>query len=144
MHPESILFRNINMELKQSKNNICEIEPPKGLKQAVLGRIKLEQEKKVFRKKILYFCGFFACISAFLFSGIYFGHEILTSDFWSIGSLAFTDLKIVSAYWQEFSLSLLETFPFEAVAFVLAPVFMLLVLTKKYYEQQNLFKLKFN
>lgn len=129
---------------KLSNNILNEIKPPKYLKNVVLRRIEKERQKKVFRKKMLFRFSFFASLSAFLFSTIFFGREILVSDFWSISSLAFTDIKTVAVYWQEFALSLLETFPFEAAAFVLAPIFMLLVLANKYYEQQSFSKLKFN
>jgi hypothetical protein len=127
---------------KLTSNILNEIEPPKYLKEAVLGRIEKEKQKQIFCKKMLYFCGFFVSGAGLLFSLIYFGREILVSDFWSISSLAFTDLKIVSAYWQEFSLSLLETFPFEALAIILVPVLILLILIKEYYK--NTFKLLHN
>jgi len=130
--------------MNKDLQNLFQENPPKYLKQAVLRRIEIERRKRVFRKKMLFKLGFFACVSAFLFSAIFFGHEILASDFWSISLLAFTDIKTVATYWQEFTLSLMETFPFEATAFVLAPIFMLLVLANKYYEQQNFSKLRFS
>lgn len=141
LHPKHFLFRNIVMKQEIDK---FEIDPPKGLREAVSERIKAERKKKAFRKKALYFCGFFVSGSGILFSMIFFGKEILISDFWNIILLLLTDMRIVSMYWQEFFLSLLETFPFEALAVVLAPTFMLLVLMKKYTEQQNIVRLKFN
>jgi hypothetical protein len=130
--------------MKQEIGINFEVDLPKGLKEAVLQRIEKEKAKKIFRQKVSYSCGFFVSVSAILFSVAFFGKEILASDFWSISALAFTDMKIVAVYWQEYALSLLETFPFEAFAFVLMSVFSLLLMAKKYSEQQNSLELKFN
>lgn len=126
-------------------DKFLEIEPPAHLKEAIFRRIELERRKKALRHKIFYFCGFFVSGGGFLLAGIFFVREIRASEFWSILSLIFTDAKILTAYWREYALSLMETFPFEATIFVLAPVLILLVLMKKYVEyieQHNLTKLK--
>ena len=133
------------MNQRFSLNNL-EIEPPKHLKEAVLRQIKLEQDKRIWRKKVMYLGGILFSGGAALFSIGYFGKGFITSDFWSLALLICTDLKMVAGLWQEFMLSLLETFPFEALACILTPLFILLVLAKKYSEyseQPRLTKLKF-
>jgi len=145
MHPQGCLLRIIIMKQKRPKdifNIISEIDPPVGLKEAVFERIAKERQKQIFRKKMLYFGGFLISIFGLFVSVVFFGRNIIASDFWSISSLAFSDMKIVSAYWQEFSLSLLETFPFEEMAFVLVPVFIILALVRKYNE--NVINLRYN
>lgn len=122
------------MRQEQTNKIIAEIDPPVNLKKAVFARIAKERQKQIFRKKALYFSGFSVSIIGLFASIGFFGRNIITSDFWSIGSLFFTDMKVVAAYWQEYALSLLETFPVEALAFVLMPMFILLVLAKQYSE----------
>lgn len=115
-------------------NNISEIDPPAYLKKAVFKRIAKENQKQLLRKKMLYFCGFSVSIISLFTSILFFGKNIMTSDFWSIGLLAFSDMKVVFTYWQEYLLSLLETFPVEAMTFIMVPMFILLVLAKQYAE----------
>ena len=134
MHPKCFLPRSTIMRQEQANKIISEINPPAYLKKAVFKCIAKEQRKQIFRKKMFYLCGFSVSIVGLFASLLLFGKNIITSDFWSISSLAFTDMKVVAIYWQEYSLSLLETFPVEATAFVLMPMFILLVLAKQYSE----------
>lgn len=122
------------MRQEQTNKPIVEIDPPVNLKKAVFARIAKERQKQIFRKKVLYFSGFAVSMIGLFASIGFFGRNIIASDFWSIGSLVFTDMKVVAAYWQEYALSLLETFPVEALVFVLMPMFILLVLAKQYSE----------
>jgi hypothetical protein len=137
MHPKRLLSRNNNMRQKQSNHNILEIDPPAYLKEAVFERIVKERQKQIFRKKLLYFSGFSVSVIGLFASLILFVKNIATSDFWNISSLVFTDMKVVVTYWQEFSLSLLETFPVEAFTFILMPLLMLMILIKEYNSQSN-------
>jgi len=134
MHPKIDLSRITIMRQEQTNKIISEIEPPACLKRAVFERIDKERQKQIFHKKMFYLCGFSVSIMGLFASLLLFGKNIITSDFWSISSLAFTDMKVVAIYWQEYSLSLLETLPVEAMAFILVPTFILLVLAKQYSE----------
>lgn len=107
-------------------------EPPKGLREAIFRRIELEKRKKLFCQKLLYIGGVLASGAAVLGSIFFFGKAFITSDFWSLASLMLTDLKAVAGIWQEFILSLLETFPFEAFSVILLPTLILLILLKEY------------
>jgi hypothetical protein len=122
------------MRQKQTDKIISEIDPPAYLKKAVFERIAKENQKQIIRKKMLYFGGFSVSIIGIFASIGFFGRNIIASDFWSIGSLFFTDMKAVTTYWQEYILSLLETFPVEPFAFILTPIFILLVLARQYAE----------
>ena len=117
-------------------NSISEIQPPSYLKEAVLRRISETREKEIRRKKILFQCGFVFSGASLLFAGIFFGKEIVSSEFWSIAALGFSDMGIVLSHWQSFGLSLLETLPIVALAAMFVPVFFFLMLIKKYAEQQ--------
>lgn len=129
------------MEQKFLKK-ISEIQPPKELKEAVLMSIKMAQQKQIRRRKIMFFAGFIFSAAAAIFSGAVFGKEILTSEFWSIASLSISDAQVVLRSWQEYGLSLLETFPTAAFASLLAPLCMILILVKKYVQEAD--NVKFN
>jgi hypothetical protein len=118
----------------QTENNFNIIEPPKRLKNAIFRRISEEAKKRLDRRKMIFKTGIFLSFAFLVILGFIFGKEIIASDFWSLALLGFTDKSIVAAHWQEFILSLSETFPAEAVAFIFAPMFILLVLAKQYYS----------
>lgn len=125
-------------------NSVQDINPPKHLKMAVLKRIKTEQLKMQMRKKVLYMSSFVVSGIAVFASVAIFGKEILASDFWSIASLAFSDMGTVATHWQDFGLSLLETLPVLSIIALLAPVFVALVLVNQYGEYQKTTGLKFD
>lgn len=43
--------------------------------------------------------------------GIFWGENLMRSDFWNLIYLVFSDIKVVTAYWQDFVFSLLESLP---------------------------------
>ena len=124
-------------------NSICEIQPPEHLEEAVLRRISEAKAERIRSRQLLFKCGFVLSGVTLLVAGIFFGNEIITSEFWSIASLGFSDMGIVLSHWQSFGLSLLETLPTVALASMLAPMFFLLMLTKEYANEQAVLKLKF-
>jgi hypothetical protein len=124
-------------------NKFIMVEPPKYLKTAVFKRISEEAKKRLSRRKFIFRSGILLSFVFLGFSAFIFGKEILNSDFWSLASLGFSDMQIVTRHWQEFGLSLFETFPAEAVTIIFIPIFFLLVLSKQYYQNQNFMQLKF-
>lgn len=122
---------------QEQKHILNEIDPPAYLKEAVFARVAKEREKQILRKKMLYLGGFSISTFGLLAAVGFFGRNIVASDFWSIVSLAFTDLKVVAMFWQEYALSLLETFPVEAFACICIPLLVLMILIKEYISQSN-------
>ena len=88
-----------------------EIESPKGLRQAIFQRIEKEKARRLFLKKLLIIVGFAISIVSGIATSAFFGKEILASEFSSLVLLVFSDLKLISAMWQDYLLSLLETLP---------------------------------
>lgn len=125
-------------------NNAKELEVPEGLKIKILSNIKAAQKEKIRRKKRFFVAGFLLLLVLLIFSGTVFGRQIIASEFWSLARLGFTDSKIVLEHWSEFSWSLLETLPTMSLVGILTPVLLLLILLKKYGEQEMLFKFKNN
>ena len=116
-------------------NNVEEIEPPKYLRAAILTRISREKAEIIQRKKILFRMGFVFFGALSFLSLIFFGSELRSSEFSSIVSLGFSDIEIIAVHWQSFSLLLLETLPTAVLLALLAPVFSLLVLVRRYAHQ---------
>jgi hypothetical protein len=119
---------------KNFKNifNSSEIEPPKGLKQAVFQHLEKEKTKKILREKLFLQFGFaisgFSSVAAVMI----FGKEILSSEFASLVLLGFSDMKNVAVLWQDYALSLLETLPTVTIAITLLPIFIFLILLREY------------
>ncbi len=127
-------------ELGKIMKNLSISQPSNNLKEVVLKRILLEKQKKIRRRIIFFRLGFSVSIASMFSAGVFFGHEIMVSDFWSVAGLLFTDIKLVGNYWQEFVWSLMETFPSVATIGVLVPLFALMLLIKKYGEQEAVLK----
>ena len=111
---------------------LFEIEPPKGLKGAILARLEKERQKAVFRQKMFFQVGFALCGIGSLIALAVFGKAILVSQFASLLALGFSDLEIVLTVWQDYAFSLLETLPIFSMLAVVAPMFVLLLLLKQY------------
>jgi len=124
-------------DFNDKMNSITEIEPPKGLKQAVLQRLEKEKMKKLARELLYFRVGFvfFAVFS--VVAGAVFGKEVLSSEFFSIASLAFSDMRIVAAMWQDYMLLLLETLPIVSITAILLPVFICMLLLQQYGKLQQ-------
>lgn len=133
-------MKKTNLNLKKL---FFEIEPTESLKGVVLSRLAKEKEKVRRRKEFLLQAGFVFSIGSLAWAGIFFGGEILVSDFWAIASLALSDLRLVADYWQEFGWSLLENFPAAEIAGILLPVLLLMFLVKKYGQQEPVLRFNF-
>jgi hypothetical protein len=121
-------------DFNNNMNSVCDIEPPAYLRGLILARIAREEQKRQMCRKMLLWSGFFASGIGVVSSIAYFGSAIVASDFWSIASLAFSDLGTVVGHWQDYGLSLLETLPVVSIIAVLVPVAAILVLMKYYVE----------
>jgi hypothetical protein len=118
-----------------SKNNFqnsVQFEPPKGLKEAVLTRIEKEKMKKMAFKKMWFRLGF-AISGIFSILAIFvFGRQLLASEFLSLAFLGFSDMQVMATLWQDYLMSLLETFPTVIVAGTLLPIFVFMLLIQQY------------
>jgi hypothetical protein len=117
--------------------NIHDIQPPKGLKQAVFERIEKEKMKKIARKRLLLRIGFILSGISSVVSLLFFGKDILSSEFLTLVLLGFSDMKTVTMLWQNYALSLMETLPTVSISATLLPVFIFMILLKKYGELEN-------
>ncbi len=101
--------------------------PPEELGGRVLRAIKIHQRIEFGRTRFVTRLGRIASLGGMVMAIIFFGHTIITSEFWSLFALLFSDADIVMRYFGEFSFSLLETVPALPITIILVPVFSFLV-----------------
>jgi len=93
------------------------------------------QARIVARKKMLRLrLALLFSVGAVVFALIYFGGQLLDSDFLNLAKLAMTDFLSVSVFWRQFLMSLSETLPVVNVVGILLPVFLFLVTLDKYHN----------
>lgn len=112
--------------------SIQDLDPPSTLEGFILARIRRERKKIMRERKALVGYGLLGSAIAIIYTLSLFGQEILRSDFWRIGSLAFSDINIITGNWYDYTFSLLETFPALHVAMMLVPIFVLLIFLNSY------------
>jgi hypothetical protein len=122
-----------------------EIKSPKILRKAIFQRIEKEKAGRIFLKKLLLLAGFTVSVVSGIATSVFFGKEILASEFSSLVLLGFSDLKLLGAVWQDYLWSLLETLPAFSIVAILLPFFAFLMLLKQYgkleqYDQNYSFK----
>jgi hypothetical protein len=87
-------------------------EPPAGLFDKIMARIR-EEERLISIKKRLFFFSTSALASAstFVITLNVFQKEFTQSGFWQFVSLLFSDLNLVMANWEDFWLAIFESLP---------------------------------
>ena len=83
---------------------------PEDLYKAVLFRLSVEQRRALRRRFALAVVSFVASVIAAFSAILVLATSLSQSGFWKFVSLAFSDGGTVVTYWQQFSLSLLESF----------------------------------
>lgn len=100
------------------------IELPEGILNRIMLRIKAEQRLLAIKQRVVIFSlVFIGSVIAFVPTFRMVQAEISSSGFLQFFSLIFSDLGTVLAYWQSFTMSLLETLPAFSLAIFLAVVF---------------------
>lgn len=116
-----------NSTLRDIFQKIAFPQPPQGLEEKILYRINKIDEQQLRQAILITRVGRLVSFGAFVYAGFAFGHSVIASDFWQFASLLFSDVNIVTRYFSEFSLSLLETLPAFPIAIILAPLFSFLL-----------------
>ncbi len=103
------------------------IEPPEGLLDKIMERIRREKHVLVVRRRlVVIFLGFVASAAALVPVFNLARADLRQSGFLQFLSLAFSDFGIIIAYWQSFAMSLLETIPAISLAIFFTVIFMFL------------------
>lgn len=97
--------------LNQSPQNFIAYEPPKGLFEKVILRLKREQRIAAIRRLAVFGLTTISSALAFIPAFQMAKTGFAESGFGQFFSLLFSDFGIVVAFWQNFALSLLEALP---------------------------------
>lgn len=102
------------------------LEPPAGLTEKILLKIKNRQKFLIIRRLVASSIGAITSIALFIPALKTAQAAVMESGFLQFFSLLFYDFKIVIANWQSFSLSLLESLPVMGLVMVLAVILIFL------------------
>ena len=134
----------MNTKLSQVFKNMSQVEPSIELKGLILRRFETEKAKQMKRKLAFSYFGLASSLVAGVWAIVSLGNAILKSEFWSILSLAFSDLQVVARNWNTYLYSLLETLPTVSLVLILIPIFGLIMSVGFYLDlrsKNNYFKL---
>lgn len=117
---------SMSQKVTQLFKKLDKPEFSQGLEGRILCFIASRMEKR--HKRAIIFSRAGLCVSFLIFLGAVaaYGQAIVNSEFWSIGSLFFSDWYSVLQNWQAYGYSLLETLPIFALAAIIVPVFLML------------------
>ena len=96
------------------------INPPRDLLEKILKRIHHEERVLVLRRVVLFSITLLASLVAFVPTIKMLSSDLNHSGFLQFSSLMFSDFSTVAAYWQSFTMILLETLPVASLALFLA------------------------
>jgi hypothetical protein len=102
-------------------------EPPVGLSDAVLERIEVRRRRAARMRISLFGIVGLAAVAAFVPAWRELSAELAQSGFTQFLSLLFSDASALFTYWQDFALSLMESFPAAGAAAVSASVLVFLL-----------------
>jgi len=95
---------------------------PIDLEGKILRRIEAIEATRLRRALLITRIGRIVSLIAIVSAGSIFAQTIITSDFWQLVSLLFSDASVVTQYWSAFLLSLLETLPALQISLILMPL----------------------
>jgi hypothetical protein len=104
----------------------AEIEPPKGLLEKIIKRIRREERLLVLRRVLIFSTTLICSVFGFIPATNMLLSDSNQSGFLRFFSLIFSDFSTVATYWQSFSLALLQTLPVISVVALLAILFVFL------------------
>lgn len=127
------------METKTGQlfESIKELNPPSELQGAILRGIRLEKARIIKRKRAFFYGGILTSLFLAVFAGLHFADNLSQSGFWNLAELAFSDTGIIAVFWEDFALSLLETFPAAFAISVLIPLLSLVLFLNFYLKLNN-------
>jgi hypothetical protein len=111
--------------LSQAFKSINEQNLPAHLEGAILLGIKAIREKQAKKRLFLSYAGMMSSFLLLFYAIAEFGSAFLQSEFWSVASLAFSDILVIAGNWKDFVYSLLETFPVINAIAIFTPFFIL-------------------
>jgi hypothetical protein len=131
MHPLYVLinisYKRMPKDYEKLFSNLRAPEPPDGLLEQIMLRLRKERRSFIIRRRIVIFSlGLIGSMAAFMPVWRLVQTELAASGFMRYFSLLFSDTSTVAAYWQSFVYALLESLPAFSLAVFLFVVFVFL------------------
>ena len=132
MHQNASFIRisNVGNMSKNYEKLFTHLVPPKpsaGLFEKIMHRIREEQQLLTIKRRLAVFSvSLIVSASAFIPVLKMVQKELYESGFLQFLSLAFSDFGIIATYWQNFTMSLLETIPAISLTILLITILIFL------------------
>ncbi len=122
MHPLFVLvYMNMRKDYEKLFSHLKSPEPPDGLFEKIILRLRKEQKLISLKRRLIIFSiGLIGSAVAFISAFQAVQKGFTESGFIEFLSLLFSDAGVIMTYWQNFALSLLETFPTMSLVALLA------------------------
>ena len=132
MHPLFVLdIRVMNKDYENSFADIMLLEPPKGLYEKIIQRIRYEQNLQLLRRKFIFFSILLVgSVTVFIPTFKAVQTSLHESGFSYFISLIFSDFDIIIGYWQDFVMLLLGVLPAMSLVVLFTAIFAFLASIK--------------
>lgn len=120
-------IKDMNSKIHEAFKNMERQRPTGDLAGLVMKRIDAEITKKAKRNMVFARVGMGVSVAALVYVLFTAGSAIMSSEFFDLARLVFSDATIVLQNWREYAYSLLETIPVMNIAMLLSPIFTLLI-----------------
>ena len=120
-------------------NNLSGSKAPEDLYKTVLLRVVLEQKRAIKRRFAMAVASLVVSVGAAVMAVLVLANSLTASGFWKFVSLAFSDGGTVVTYWQQFSLSLLESFSVPEMVVSLACILAVMISLKFLIQNKSAF-----
>ena len=121
-------------DLHQIFKKISQKEPRPELAGLILAKISELRRRQIKRKLFFSYFSLAGSFGAFFWAIISYGQTFLHSDFWIILQLLLTDATDVMRNWNDFLLSLMETFPVFSTVVMLLPIMAIMFSLSVYFK----------
>lgn len=133
----------MKQNLHQIFKNMSEIEPNSNLEGFILAKIEQIKYKQAKKRLFFSYFGLVSSAGTFVLAIFGYGRAFLQSEFWVLSKLILTDAGVVFSNLNEYTFSLLETFPVVSAIIILTPITVLLYSFSIYFKSNRLSRLSY-
>ena len=134
-------MNNYQHNYQKLLSNLGNSQAPEGLYRAVISRVSAEQSHSAKKRFAIAFASLVASAGAAVAAVLVLATSLTQSGFWKFVSLAFSDGSSVMTYWQQFGMSLLESFSMPEMVVSLVFVFAVLLSLRFLLKNKSAFSL---
>ena len=138
MHQKHEVYRIYIQKPMFDKEHISLEKPPKRLFQAIIERLGIEKNLKIFKGKFTIFSGLLIISIGFVVLAIFiFKYDLRDSESFSLISLLFSDTLAILTYYKYFIPAFLESMPTVSITISLAAIFLTMIFLRFIVEKKK-------